>query len=46
MATTEPNGEKWVWKAFKTEAGKGKIVLQLDNLNWSKNATGVLFVVK
>jgi hypothetical protein len=46
VATTEPKGEKWEWKAFKTSVKKGEIVLKLDNLNWGNNATGVLFVIK
>ncbi len=46
VATTEPVGEKWEWKAFETSIEKGVILLRLDHLEWSKNATGVLFVVK
>ncbi len=46
VATTQPEGEKWEWKAFETSIEKGVILLRLDHLEWSKNATGVLFVVK
>ena len=46
VATTEPVGEKWEWKAFETSVKEGAIILRLANLEWSNNATGVLFVVK
>jgi hypothetical protein len=46
VATSQPQGETWEWKAFKTTVKKGEVVLKLDNLNWGSHATGVLFVIK
>ena len=46
VETSTPKNEDWEWKAFEIDSGKGEVNLRLNNLDWSKHATGVFFVVK